>query len=1512
MAEENAQAQAQEQPKTKPQAFMQTANDYTNLWYYVDAINQILAGKGSKYEQLKLRDPDIDAKMRDAQGRISIKAINENIIKKYPYIFHLGNVVSHKGELERMANYTAQLGAVSADAKNGIPTTNDVDKEKAKYDKLRSDAAVETEKSVKDTKDSFKAAKKANTKARRKAFRWAMLYPVITLLPLALIGGLGFSIWGVVSAAVTSTFGLTSGAAVAGILTLLVGIKPAISAIGKIFSFANKKIKEAFGLWRGKEGTRQHLRGQKQEYKKSVRDLQINQKAIAQDNQMENLAPYPGNVMGRAFGRQNEQSIGQSNDLENIDLNNFRSVSQQPAPTQTVPTQTTPTQTAPTQTEPTQTVPTQPAPTQPVSMAPTPTPESTLVPTTVVAPEEEVGEEQDVQFSNVLGLENATDDEIAAKIFEDAEEGKWVDLQLLKEKNNIDDSRWEDIMEKSQLGIDANAKLEPAWIQASNNLLEEVDVPGRRIPQVLDDYRKKDAYKDVSDKDWAKVKERVKTFVPDLVDDDEEEVVVSSTKSSSRTASEKTVKPQEKQPERKEEPTPVVVEEKSSTADKKTATKSKKDKTATKKVKPEEVKEEVKVEEVKAESASDFLAQIQKDLANGVSIEDVHKKINSSSLSEDEKNAMAQVAAAFNGTVGTPHEEERTDERVGQELIDEAKSMGVELNATEPSDSLELTIENAMEEDIKEIIERETAPALGSENKTKKERNAEEKEMERKTRDSIKMARELAARKEQDFIQKEIDAIKDELKDVKSSKEFTEKLEKDEKLKARLKKLTSQKLSAEQKKSIEAMTHGVQLKTITKMVKKGVIPEEELTQDKRTSEFIIFTVKDGSKVRQLMMPTAIYNELEAKIKEVSSSGSMVEVARKMGEFTKYNDYMLDVNGSKGDVSDKLAMATIVAGVSSSSKSEQEKNARILVNATLRKDETADLEAAVTTLTTPESEQLNSETREPKTASEQVQFIVTGEKPKAEAEAQESVVKPVVDIAAKFIGATMVKVSAGNAYVNKLALQEFKQRNITRVLQKTGKTDVSQLKPQDFKAYGMKAARTISFGAKKQVTCIDSKSIENAYVKHLRGRGKAGNTKQVKIEALQAAVKELAEANPNVSSETIAKQVLGHALNMARSVYSYKVPITEAEIIPEELKNKEKPQQKRYTIKKKTIANSSPQQDKKEEKDKEKASKPEIIEGKVVPEKPNFTVSGAVHSAERKLDSNEETKDKYSISKESVDKIYQAPTESVEKLSKKEINEVKKAEKASKESRKDRKAREQAEKEAEEQARLQQLREKQEQEEQQNISKVESLLTDYINRHPEHATTIERDRHYYVDAMIKNKAHLLANNEAGVDFQVSLATKQVEVDKKQEQIKKNLLNAQQAKAKAIEEENARRDIEIQEAIAANNAKIEEGLKILGESNIPESLMPREKEEPSNGFPETSKKEEPVEFIDNEKVDQLLFYFDSMGKAGGSFDTEEFLEKNVTSGKLTEAEANAIRKILSQKGQQIDGPEPGSEE
>jgi len=43
----------------------------------------------------------------------------------------LGNVVSHKGELERMANYTAQLGAVSADAvksitlisKNGVTVT---------------------------------------------------------------------------------------------------------------------------------------------------------------------------------------------------------------------------------------------------------------------------------------------------------------------------------------------------------------------------------------------------------------------------------------------------------------------------------------------------------------------------------------------------------------------------------------------------------------------------------------------------------------------------------------------------------------------------------------------------------------------------------------------------------------------------------------------------------------------------------------------------------------------------------------------------------------------------------------------------------------------------------------------------------------------------------------------------------------------------------------------------------------------------------------------------------------------------------------------------------------------------------------------------------------------------------------------------------------------------------------------------------------------------------------------
>ncbi len=323
--------QEENSPRKK---YLQTAMDYNKLWKYVNAVDQIMRASGEGYQRLVSQNPRIEEEMKNERGEVTLRSLNR-VLKAYPDLFNLGDVVSNDAEIERLANHAVELGARKGSYANRghFPVPKDVDEERAEYLAIANKKYQESEEnfnakkkewlgSKKDGEVPVKGARAEKRAAGRKVARRMLIYPLITLLPLSLIGLAGLSVWGVVASAVTSTFGLTSGAGIAGILTMLVGGKYAIKGIGAIFSKANKWVKKAFDE---RKAAKEKAKGIKAEYKAAKERLSVNQNAMSLDGAQMTKYPYPGNDLSALKTIENEDMVSLSNALDaSIDLSNMQ------------------------------------------------------------------------------------------------------------------------------------------------------------------------------------------------------------------------------------------------------------------------------------------------------------------------------------------------------------------------------------------------------------------------------------------------------------------------------------------------------------------------------------------------------------------------------------------------------------------------------------------------------------------------------------------------------------------------------------------------------------------------------------------------------------------------------------------------------------------------------------------------------------------------------------------------------------------------------------------------------------------------------------------------------------------------------------------------------------------------------------------------------------------------------------------------------------------------------------
>ena len=267
------------------------AQDFGLLYNYVRAVNEIVSGQGEFFDRINLQlNGQVDSLIRDPEsGGYSRLRINE-LIKDNAYIFGLGGLTN--SHFNRIANFSVTLADMTGKADRGhIPSLEDVDALKEKYDKSVEERIKETREKLEETTDKFKAAKKANNKARHSVeLRWLLGVPAV-LLALSLVGGLGFSVWGVVSSALSTTFGFTTGFAIfgsiAGIGLTVWGLK----FTGKLFSKVVGGIKD---YMKKHKGTKAALIQEKANKKGYAKALQSNLGKKFSDEKYEALRPYPG------------------------------------------------------------------------------------------------------------------------------------------------------------------------------------------------------------------------------------------------------------------------------------------------------------------------------------------------------------------------------------------------------------------------------------------------------------------------------------------------------------------------------------------------------------------------------------------------------------------------------------------------------------------------------------------------------------------------------------------------------------------------------------------------------------------------------------------------------------------------------------------------------------------------------------------------------------------------------------------------------------------------------------------------------------------------------------------------------------------------------------------------------------------------------------------------------------------------------------------------------------------
>ena len=215
---------------------LKSEKDYTLLYRYVDVVRQIASKRGPVWESLKAKEAGLGSK--------EFKKFSdfEKLMVKYPAEIGMPGITAE--ELVKIRKNHELIKANFGLGDGGVLTTANVDKAFYEYEKDKQEKDTASSKGVADAIKSLKDVKKDIRKARRGQF-WRVLGGVaLAGTTLGVLGLFGGGIVGALSGTLAGAFSITSGAALAGIITLAGFSKLIYNGITKGFAKIRKGYTE--------------------------------------------------------------------------------------------------------------------------------------------------------------------------------------------------------------------------------------------------------------------------------------------------------------------------------------------------------------------------------------------------------------------------------------------------------------------------------------------------------------------------------------------------------------------------------------------------------------------------------------------------------------------------------------------------------------------------------------------------------------------------------------------------------------------------------------------------------------------------------------------------------------------------------------------------------------------------------------------------------------------------------------------------------------------------------------------------------------------------------------------------------------------------------------------------------------------------------------------------------------------------------------------------------------------
>lgn len=296
---------------------LDSANEYTMLYYYVKAIRTISLGTGDEIDKIRNTKEGIELFADIANKSLSIAKCNE-ILAKYGTYFNL--VIPGRNEEEKkeaLKRYYHQSVRYSKSGED-LPTNEELKEAREEYDRSKiqaeKDARKDTE-GLKKTYDEKKTDyKKKHSKLNRARFGVFGAVMLTGLAVATLLAGIG-----AVATALPLGFSWMSGIGAGIVIGSTFVYQRVKDGLAKLFSKALKKRAEAKNE---SDAAKDLMKKAKENYKSREKDDRAFAHSLAIDQEYQKINPFPvqgydPTALSTAMGRDNSEDV-KTGDLEKV------------------------------------------------------------------------------------------------------------------------------------------------------------------------------------------------------------------------------------------------------------------------------------------------------------------------------------------------------------------------------------------------------------------------------------------------------------------------------------------------------------------------------------------------------------------------------------------------------------------------------------------------------------------------------------------------------------------------------------------------------------------------------------------------------------------------------------------------------------------------------------------------------------------------------------------------------------------------------------------------------------------------------------------------------------------------------------------------------------------------------------------------------------------------------------------------------------------------------------------